>query len=300
MESSQAPAVPAPRRLREALLQHPLLAYIVMAYAFSWITMVPYILWEWGKLPGGAGPWSLVFVVKAFVGPFLAALIMTRLSDGKEGQRRFFRRLVQWRADWPWYAFILLAIPAFFLLGVALMPGALASFTGLTPTFLVGYPINFIIIALAGGPLAEEPGWRGFALPRLLAHYSQDHYAALKASLVLGLVWTFWHLPDFLTSAQHGGPAAGLRPFYANLPIFLLMVMALTIVFTWVYNHAHGSVFMAILLHASVNTLSVALPLFPIPAVQDSELSMLIGWGALALLILVLTRGKLGYQAALG
>jgi len=171
-----------------------------------------------------------------------------------------------------------------------LMPGALASFTGLSPAFLIGYPINFIAIFFLGGPLGEEIGWRGFALPRM-----QARWGALKASLLLAVLWTVWHLPHFLTSAQRGGPDAGLAPFYTQLPVFFVLLAALSIIFTWVYNHTRSSVFMAILLHASINTLSIALPLFPVPAVADSDLSVALGWGILALLILVFSRGRLGY-----
>ena len=297
MENSKTTAGPptaASRTLRQVMAQHPLLSYFLMAYAFSWILTIPFILAEWHVLPGN---WTLTFVIKAFAGPFLAGYIMTCITEGKEGVHRYFRRLVQVRAGWQWYAFVWLGIPAFFLLGVALMPGALASFTGFTPRLLVTYPISFVIIGLFGGPLAEEPGWRGFALPLLLARFGASRYAALKASLARGVIWTFWHLPDFLTSAQHGGPTAGLTPFFVNLPIFFLMVMAITIVFTWVFNHTHASIFMALLLHASINTLGNNLvPLFPVPAVAGSELPELIGWGTLALLILGLTRGRLGYQ----
>ena len=293
--AGQSPA--APRSLRQTMAQYPLLSYVIMAYAFSWIMTVPFILWEWGNLPGDKGLYALVFAVKAYVGPFLAAYIMLRITEGKEGVQRLWRSIRQWREGWKWYAFILVIFPLFFLLGIIIMPGALASFTGFTIRDLIAFPIAFILITLGGGPLAEEPGWRGYALPRLLARFGSSRYAALKATLLLGVIWTFWHLPDFLTSAQHGGPAAGLRPFYANLPIFFLMVMFLTIIFTWVFNHTRGSVFMAILLHAVINTLgNNIVPLFPIPAVTGSEVPMLLGWGSLALLILVLTRGQLGYK----
>ncbi len=285
-----SPTSASSRSLPGVMRQHPLFSYFFMAYAFSWILSIPFILMEWHVLSGSF--WTIAFVLKPFLGPALAAYIMTRLLEGKEGVYLLWRRLLHWRTGWQWYAFILLAIPLFFLLGIAVVPGALASFQGMTTRWLVAYPINFFVIFFFGGPLGEEIGWRGFALPRM-----QERYGALRASLLLGVVWTFWHLPDFLTSAQHGGPAAGLRPYYANLPIFLVMVMAITFIFTWVFNHTRGSLFMAILLHASINTLSVAVPLFPVPLVTDSEITMVIGWGALALLIVLLTRGRLGYQA---
>jgi membrane protease YdiL (CAAX protease family) len=270
--------------------QHPLFFYFLLAYAISWILSVPAILAEWGLLPHPV--FNLFFIIKSF-GPALAAFILTNITDGQAGVLNLRRRLAQWRVGWPWYVFILLGMPAVMLLGAVVLPGVLASFQGLKPVyFAVSYLINFVLIFFAGGPLGEEPGWRGFALPRM-----QTRYGALRATLLLGVMWTFWHLPDFLTSAQGGGPAAGLSPFYTRLPIFFLMVMALAFVFTWVFNHTGGSVFIALLLHAVFNTFAGAvLPLFSAPIVTSTDLPVVTGVAVLAILIAILTRGQLGYQ----
>jgi membrane protease YdiL (CAAX protease family) len=270
--------------------QHPLFSFFFMAYAFSWITLIPFVLSEWGILPN-AKFYTIFFILNPFAGPTLAAYIMTRITEGKAGLLSLRSRLSQLRVGWQWYVFVLLGIPAVLLLGISVLPGALASFRGLAPSFLVGYPISFVVIFFVGGPLGEEIGWRGFALPRM-----QSRYGSLRATLLLGVLWTLWHLPHFLTSAQRGGPGTGLSIFYINLPIFFLMVMAITIIFTWVSNHTQGSLFIAILLHASINTFGTVQPLFSAPIVTSTDLPFLIGLGGLALLILVLTRGRLGYQ----
>lgn len=280
--------------VRQWMIKHPLISYVVMAYTFSWIFTVPYILAEWHVLSGN---WEWIFTVKAYAGPFLSAYIMSRLIDGQAGAKHFWHKVWQWREGWHWYVFIFLVFPALYLLGIALIPGALANFPSMTVRDLVSVPVNFVLVFFGGGPFQEEPGWRGFMLPRLLERYRTSRFPALKASLLLGLVWTFWHLPDFLTSQQHGGPEAGLRPFYAHLPIFLVMVMLLAVIFTWLYNRTHGSVFMAILLHTVINTLDISFTRrFSLPAVSGTDLPQLIAWGSLALLILVLTRGKLGHK----
>ena len=292
--SSQSPA--ASKSLRQVMQQHPLISYFFMAYAFSWIMSIPCVLAEWGYLPDPL--FNIFFIIKAFAGPFLAAIIMVNITEGKAGAARFRRRFVQMHAGWQWYLFILLVIPALFLLGIILQPGALASFHGLPNNslvfYLVNYLINFVIIFFFGGPLAEEPGWRGFALPRM-----QLRFGPLGGALLLGVVWAFWHLPDFLTRAQGGGPGTGWGTFFTNLPIFVLLVVALNIVITWVYNHTQGSLFIAILLHASVNTAGILPELFPnpnIPVFTMSNVAMLIAVTVPALLIVFLTRGRLGYQ----
>ena len=279
----------ASKSLQQVMRQHPLFSFFFMAYAFSWIILIPFVLSEWGLLPKF---FTFAFVLNPFVGPTLAAVIMTGITEGKAGVLRLLRRCLQWRAGWQWYLFILLGIPALFLLGIIVLPGALASFQGLPPAFLVVYLVNFVIIFFLGGPLGEEIGWRGFALPRM-----QPRYGPLWGTLLLGVVWVFWHLPHFLTSAQRGGLGTNLATLLTiNFPIFSLMVVALAIIFTWVFNHTRGSLFIAILLHASINTFSIVVPLFSAPIVTSTDLAILIGGVVPALLIVILTRGRLGYQ----
>jgi membrane protease YdiL (CAAX protease family) len=268
--------------------QHPLFFFFLMACAFSWIVLIPFVLSEWDILPKS---FSFAFVLNPFVGPFLAAFIMTGITEGRAGVLRLIRSCTQVRIGWQWYLFILLGIPALFLLGIIILPGALASFQGLPPHFLVVYLVTFVVIFFLGGPLGEELGWRGFALPRM-----QPRCGPLWGTLLLGVLWVFWHLPHFLTSAQRGGPGTSFATFLTNFPIFSLMVMAMAIIFTWVFNHTRGSLFIAILLHASINTFSIVTPLFAAPIVTSTDLAILIGVGVPALLIVILTRGRLGYQ----
>lgn len=243
METSKASAqlTVSSRSLQQVMRQHPLFFFFLMAYAFSWIVLIPFILSEWGILPKFFS--VTFFTLNTFLGPTLAAFIMTGITEGKAGVLRLLHRSIQWRAGWRWYLFILLGIPALFLLGIIVLPGALASFHGLSPFFLVSYAVMFVVYFFVGGPLGEEPGWRGFALPRM-----QPHYGPLWGTLLLGVLWGCWHLPHFLTSVQGGGPGTSFATFLTNFPIFVLFVMAIAIIFTWVFNHTGGSLFIAILL----------------------------------------------------
>ena len=280
----------SPGNLKQWIQQHPLFSYFFLAYAISWILSIPVILSEWHILPKTTFTFYFFFTIKSF-GPFLAAYIMTRVMEGKEGWLNLRNRFKLVRVGWQWYAFILLGVPALMLLGISILPGALASFQGFPSHFVITYLVSFVLIFFGGGPLGEEPGWRGFALPRM-----QSRYGALKGTLFLGILWTFWHLPDFLTSAQKGGPGTGLYPFYAGLPVFFLEVVALAIIFTWVFNNTKGSIFIALLLHASYNAFGVVQPLFSAPIVTSTDLAFVISTSVPALLILILTRGKLGYM----
>ena len=173
--------------LKQTMRHHPLFFFFFMAYAFSWIISIPYVLSVWGLLPNGGGIALLLFTfLKAYAGPTLAAIIMTSITAGKSGLRGLRHRLTQWRAGWQWYLFILIGIPALLLLGIIIQPGLLVRFEGLSPILLV-YPVAFFAVFLQTG-LPEEIGWRGFALPRM-----QPRYGPLRGTLLLGVLWGFWY-----------------------------------------------------------------------------------------------------------
>jgi uncharacterized protein len=149
------------------------------------------------------------------------------------------------------------------------------------------YPVAFASTFILGGPLGEEPGWRGFALPRL-----QPLHGPLVGSLILGVLWALWHLPLFWSGVW-------TPPTIPNMVMFVLMITALTVTMTWVFNNAKGSLLITMLMHASFNTFAnkVVAPLFPAPILNEyALLPGLIGFGAVALVVVALTRGRLGYR----
>jgi uncharacterized protein len=191
---------------------------------------------------------------------------------------------VLWRVGLGWYLFALVGFPMLFVLSLILLPGALASFQGLAPLAPL-LLLFFSVYVFFLGPLGEEPGWRGFALPRL-----QSLHGPLVGSLILGPLWALWHLPLFFT------PWNVLTTL--NLVVFVLATTCLAIIYTWVFNNTKGSVLIAILLHWSFDlSAGILAPLFPAPIVQDyGLLPILGGFGAFAVVLVALTRGRLGYQ----
>jgi uncharacterized protein len=292
--ATAAPVEPAaPHRDIKALLaRHPLVSFFVLAYAFTWLAAwMPLVLSE-----DGAGllsyRWPLglyaTIAIASFVGPFLSAFIMTGITEGREGVGRLLRQLVLWRVGFRWYLFALIGLPAIMVLSVIFLPGAMASFQGLATLAPLPLLVLFVYVFFLGGPLGEEPGWRGFALPRL-----QRRYGPLVGSLILGPIWAFWHLPLFWA------PAWNLPPTVLNIVLFVIAATAFTMVMTWVFNNTKGSLFMAVLVHTSFDmVLAILNGLFPVPIVNDygSNVPVLIGLGALALALVALTRGRLGYQ----
>jgi len=276
------------KKLKQLLKKHPLFIYFVLAYAISWILIIPYALSEWGLLKGN---FMVMYVLHTF-GPSLAGLIMVWTLEGKEGLLQIWKRIKQVRAGWQWYLFILIGIPALIILGIFVQPGVTLDVKGVTPVLFASYPLTFIAVWFGGGPLGEEIVWRGFALPRL-----QLRFGPLKGTLLLGLLWCFWHLPDFLTESKGGGPGTTLLTFLPNFFMFFIMILALSIIFTWIFNHTRGSIFTAITAHASVNTPELTLvPLLLGIDMIGLHKALLIGFGVFALLVLIFTRGRLGYK----
>jgi membrane protease YdiL (CAAX protease family) len=280
------------RYIIEVLARHPLTFYFIIAYAGTWLITVPVALSAngVGLLPFGIPNGSVIFVSAVWVvlGPTLAAFIMTGLTEGRAGIRCLLRRYVLWRVGLRWYLIVLLGPPVIVLLVTIVLPGALASFQTLAPLNPLLLLVSFPLILIFGGALFEEGGWRGFALPRL-----ERLHGPLVGTLILGILWACWHLPLFWITVW------GTPPTVLNMVLFLATVIFMTIVFTWVFNNTKGSILLAILLHTSFDVLvdPVGL-LFPAPLVTDygGALPMLIGLGVTALVLVVLTRGRLGYQ----
>ena len=295
--TAAAPVQPAaPQRGLQALLaRHPLVSFFVMAFAFSWIVWSPWVLSEdgLGLLPYKLGDAAsgLLNSAAIFLGPTVSAFIMTATTEGRAGIRRLLRRIVLWRVGLRWYLFAFIGVPLILVLGsTVILRAGLASFEYQGAGYMLSYLITFIYVLFLGGPLFEEIGWRGFALPRL-----QPLRGPLVGSLILGLLWGLWHLPEFLVPsfAEASGGSSPLA-----IVKFCLFAIATAIIFTWVFNNTKGSVLLAILLHTSIDSPFLPFNLSSGASVSPSAAmnSMLLGFGVVALLIVVLTRGRLGYQ----
>lgn len=276
--------------LKEILKGHPLTSFFAMAYLFSWIVLIPYILSQWNIIPRTEN-FDVSFALNAFVGPMLASFIMIRLLKGKGAIKAFRKSIWKFKLGFKWYLFALVVIPAVMYLGFVILNGGIPTFEGLTSQFYASYPVYFIAVFFGGGPFPEEIGWRGFALPRM-----QSKFGPLRATLLLGILWAFWHLPHFLTTAQRGGPGSDISLLYFNLPIFIVLILAISIILTWVFNSKRGNLFIVMLVHASVNAFGLIQPHLTNSALKESDLAVGLGLGLLALIILIVTKGDLGYK----
>ncbi len=225
-----------------------LAVYFALAFALAWVFWVPAALSEQGAV-GGSPPTAMLVVLGTFAPSVAAVLVAAR--KGGAGARPLLGQLLRWRVGPGWYAVALFGPAALMLVAIGLhvaLGGAVPDFPEPSRWPLVA--VNLVLVLLVGGPLGEELGWRGFALPRL-----QARHGALRASVVLGVVWALWHLPLF---AVPGAPQ-GQVPFL----LFVAQAVALSVFFAWAYNGSAGSLPIVLLLHASVNTWAGALRILP-------------------------------------
>ena len=269
--------------------RHPLTAYFTLAFALMWVFVIPIALSQRG-LSIIALPDALIdvfFLVATFSGPLPAALIMTTLLDGREGRKKLLRSMFQWRVGLGWYLLLLIGYPLIFLTGLSFYLGAEPWVALIENWQLI---LTFYLPAAAFGiiipSLGEEPGWRGFALPRL-----QKQYGPLVGTLILGVLHGLWHLPVYFVPGSILEGPFDITAVAANT----CLIVAMTVIWTWFFNHAGQSVFFAMLVHGVSNAASALIPQLPLDAISDPWLSFKTG-AAFALLLILLTRGRLGYQ----
>lgn len=213
-----------PARLR----RHPLILFFTLAYALSWWP------WVWTALDPTASSTILPS------GPLLAALIVLAVTGGWGAIRQFLKRIVQWRIGLRWYL-VVLVLPAVITLASAALNLALGAEMEVYFLGWTDLAARFVFVLLLIG-LGEEPAWRGFALPRLMAGRS-----ALAASTLLGLLHIVWHLP-----------LLGVEYNLHNVVPWMIGVIAFAILATWIYLHTAGNLLLPMLFHSSVNVSAIA------------------------------------------
>lgn len=227
--------------------KYPLIGFFLLAIGLTWVFMITDALGSHGILPFRL-PLPLMIVMGYM--PTLAAVIAAGKTRGREGIRTLFRKLTIARVGVGWYLFAIFGLAVMYIGAILLynlfhssMPIPILSKN--TPPFSSPFEllpqiiVLFLIVGIVNG---EELGWRGFALPRL-----QTKYNALTASLILGVIWSVFHLPLFFTLT---GSSQSDWSFFN----FLISTIAMTVLYTWMYNNTRGSVLLAYLFHAAANT----------------------------------------------
>lgn len=238
--------------------------FFVLTYLVAWIGFTA------GAYVTGSLHW--VPLILGSFAPSSVALLLTWREEGAAAAAALFQRVFEWRVGAGWYLFAA-GYMAAIKLAVALLHRVI---TGAWPTF--GTESVFVILAalvaatIFGGPLGEELGWRGYALPRLA-----DRFGLAPASVIVGVAWASWHLPLFFIP--------GIDKTGQSFPVYFLQVTALSVAMAWLYLHTRGSLLLAVLMHAAVNQTKDIVPSISRAATDPwSPHASLVAWLTVALL----------------
>ena len=193
---------------------------------------------------------GLVLVLLAALGPMVTGIAFTYLTRDKEGRQDYWKRIIDFkRIPARWYLVILLFVPI--LNGLAALLDVLTGGTGAAwgeaALNVFTNPSSIILSILFASlfPFIEELGWRGYLLDRL-----QEKYSALASSLILGILWSLWHLPTFfIRDSYQASLGIGTPAFW----LFFAGIIPLNFAFTWIYNNTNRSTLAVILFHSMVN-----------------------------------------------
>jgi uncharacterized protein len=262
--------------------RYPFLSFLVFTFLISWI--------PWFAGQGG------VFVY----GPSIAGIAVIALLHGKDGIKNVMKKAIRGRVHPVWWVAALL-LPCILTLGAicvnSLMGQRIPEFTFLLKEWYLA-PV-FFISTIIGGPLGEEFGWRGFALPCL-----QKKSGPLLASVIIGAVWGVWHIPQFFTQGTFHY-VIGL----SLLPVFVAGEIMLSTIMCWIYNKTKGSLLLGgFLFHNADNfwgvvlmtgvTMSSALSGGGSESTLDMRLwtISIIVYAVFAIMLVAATKGRLGYK----
>ena len=268
-------------QLISALERHPLALYFSLTFCLSWSFWIPGALLFAGTGQAESLLNSPVFILLQTLGaagPSLAAVFVVHSLYGRQKLNELFGRFKKWKAGKGWYLVSIFMVPliAFASISVRALAALVGSESFALPAeyplrqtlddigllgLVLSLPVIFVS-QLFTSPLLEELGWRGFALPML-----QDKFNALGSSLILGLIWGAWHLPLILAYGD-------------NVLAYLALMIAHTILMSWVFNSTGGSLLIALLFHASLN---VSLNVLAIE--RQDVIQLLLTWAVVALVI---------------
>lgn len=172
-----------------------------------------------------------------FAGPFLAGFLVRFWLQGRQGVRELWRQTFHWKAYPLSYLTALIGVPVAIICAYIFTSGI----DVLAGPFIVFVPLY--ILFFIGGPLQEEPGWRGVALPLM-----QQRWHPLTAAFFLGIVHCFWHTPLFFVE-DWDSDGLGI----SHLASYFVLVVALSVVLCWLANREQGNILTAIIAHNGVN-----------------------------------------------
>ena len=242
-----------------------LASFVLLTYALTWTLFIIVAV----AVPARTALGGALVLLGAFA-PSVVAVSLTWRAGGAPAVRGLLGRVLI--AAVPVRLYVLaLTYMAVVKLAAAVLHRVIA---GAWPRFGTDAVLLIPLAILVSTPVqaGEEIGWRGFALPRLA-----DRFGFRGASLVLGVIWAGWHLPQFYI--------ADADTYHQSFVVWAPQVVALSVALAWMYHRSGGSLLLPMLMHAAVNNSKDIVPsaASPPPGVFGLQVS-LVSWLTLALL----------------
>lgn len=276
LPASRANLAPARPRRRDGLW-----LFFILVYGWAWGVGLLFAVAP-GPMVGLFGPvrlWNPLIFLTVW-SPTILTFAVAGAYEGWAGVKALSARIFRWRVGLSWWLVATLGIAAV-ALGARIVQALVTHTPGPPVLELSRWPqfamAGAALLVIDPGPIGEDPGWRGFALPKLL-----DRFNPTTAALLLGVIWTVWHLPAFLFS---GMPQASLP-----LGWFCVSMISVTVLMAWVTINTDGAVMPAILMHWAFNRFSDLGP--------HGAMYAAVAYAGAALAVIVLTRGSLRRRAA--
>jgi len=254
--------------------------FFIFALGWSWFFWILTIVFTSGL----NNSFGIIGYAVGGLGPMLAGISLTYLTQGKEERRDYWIRIIDIkRIKLGWYLFIFLFVPIATLIASILdiLIGGSGSTLEKAALSIISTPLSiipFVLYLFFIGPFIEELGWRGYVLDRL-----QGRWNALISSLILGFIWAAWHLPLFYIKGTYQySIGAGTLSFW----LFMLITVSEAIILTWIFNNSNRSIFAAILFHFMVNFTGEL-----IAASKNTEIFLTLIWILTSVMIITI-RGR--------
>lgn len=229
--------------MKNLLKKNPVAAYYILAFGWTWAIVFLLIVSGQAQDINNPTPFFVLGGIISNISPSIAAYIVTSITEGKAGTRKL-RAAFTAKSRIKWYVMAAVTVPAITALTTFLSNHLIRpyQFTVTVPLIIMG--LVWPLFSSTG----EEFGWRGYILPRLLVKHKP-----LKAAVILGVIWTVWHLPMYYF---------GYKDFGSYMvPAFLIVgfcnLILQSVLMTFIYIKSMGSIKLMVLYHYTITASSI-------------------------------------------